>query len=85
MDILTQGLVGAAMAQTIANRQETRRAALVGLVAGLAADADILIHSSQDPLLTLEYHRHFTHSIFFISLDAVICMLLLCIRHRVPR
>ena len=54
MDPLTQGLVGAALAQSAAKPNETRIAAAVGAGAGLLADADVLIRSSTDPLLTLE-------------------------------
>lgn len=77
MDIITQGFLGAALAQTVARKEETRRATVVGFVAGLLADADILIHSTNDPLLTLEYHRHFSHSVFFIPFGALIAALLL--------
>ena len=77
MDILTQGLLGCAMAQTVAQPHETRRSLLLGFTAGIAADADIFINSSQDPLLTLEYHRQFTHSIFFIPLGALIVAVML--------
>jgi inner membrane protein len=77
MDPLTQGLVGAALAQSAAKPNETRIAAAVGAGAGLLADADVLIRSSTDPLLTLEYHRHFTHSIFFVPLGALIAAVIL--------
>ncbi len=77
MDILTQGLLGAALSQSIANKQETRLATGVGFFAGLIADADIFISSSTDPLLNIELHRHFTHSIFFVPFGALIATLLL--------
>jgi inner membrane protein len=41
------------------------------------ADADVLIGSSGDPLLNLEFHRHFTHSLIFIPVGALIAALLL--------
>lgn len=72
MDIVTQGLLGGAMAQTVAQPQDVRRHLYIGIVAGLAADADIFINSSSDPLLTLEFHRQFTHSLLFIPLGALI-------------
>lgn len=86
MDILTQGLLGSALAQTGARPAETRLATAVGFVAGLLADADVLIRSSSDPLLQLEYHRHFTHSLFFVPIGALIAALLLwpVLRHRLP-
>lgn len=86
MDLLTQGLIGAGLAQAGARRDEIHLATGIGLVAGLLADADILIQSSSDPLLQIEYHRHFTHSIFFIPLGALIAALLLwpVIRQQLP-
>jgi len=77
MDLLTQGLLGAAMAQSVARQQEVRIASGIGLFAGMIADADILIRSSDDPLLNIEFHRHFTHSIFFVPMGALLVSLLL--------
>ena len=86
MDLLTQGLVGAGLAQAGTRRDEIHLATGIGLVAGLLADADVLIQSSSDPLLQIEYHRHFTHSIFFIPLGALFAALLLwpVIRRQLP-
>lgn len=77
MDLLTQGLLGAALSQSIAKKEEVRLATGAGFFAGLIADADILISSASDPLLNIELHRHFTHSIFFIPLGALIAALIL--------
>lgn len=77
MDLLTQGLLGAGMAQSGARRDEARIAAGVGFFAGVIADADILIQSENDPLLNIEFHRHFTHSIFFVPFGALIAAVLL--------
>jgi inner membrane protein len=76
MDLLTQGLLGAALAQTRARPAETRLAAGVGFMAGVLADTDVFIASSSDPLLGVEYHRHFTHSVLFIPLGALLAALL---------
>lgn len=76
MDIVTQGLLGASLAQCIANR-ELRAATTVGFIAGLLPDADTLIRSSSDPLLFLEFHRHFTHSLVFIPFGAALAAVLL--------
>lgn len=86
MDLLTQGLLGASLAQAGTRQNETRIATGVGFFAGLLADADILIQSSNDPLLTVEFHRHFTHSIFFVPLGGLIAALILWpfLRKRVP-
>lgn len=77
MDVLTQGLVGGVLAQSLARKNEKKIATLVGVVAGLLADADILIRSSSDPLLNIEYHRHFSHSLVFIPAGAAVAALLL--------
>ena len=77
MDLLTQGVLGAALAQTAAKPSETRLATGIGFAAGILADADALIYSSADSLLAIEYHRHFTHSIFFIPFGALIAALIL--------
>jgi inner membrane protein len=55
-------------------------------VSGIIADADVFIRSSSDPLLALDFHRHFTHSIFFIPIGALIAFLILWpfLRKRLP-
>ena len=35
-------------------------------------DRDVLIQSNEDPLLFLEFHRQFTHSLIFIPIGALI-------------
>ena len=47
-------------------------ATLCGFMAGFAPDLDVLIRSETDPLLYLEYHRHFTHALAFIPIGAAI-------------
>ena len=76
MDIVTQGLLGASLAQSAAVRN-TRIATGVGFAAGLLPDADSLIRSSSDPLLFLEFHRHFSHALVFIPVGAALATLLL--------
>jgi inner membrane protein len=75
MDPITQGVVGAAASQLVSRRIEKIAAGVIGFLSGMAADLDVLISSSTDPLLFLEFHRHFTHSIIFIPLGALICTL----------
>lgn len=77
MDLITQGLLGAAVAQGGSKQSETKIATLTGFLAGLLADADVLIYSAKDALYTIEYHRHFTHSLVFIPVGALIAALLL--------
>lgn len=77
MDILTHGLLGGTLAQSCSRKSETRVATIVGFLAALLADADALIRSTADPLLTLEYHRQFTHSLIFIPVGALLASLTL--------
>ncbi len=76
MDVLTQALLGGNVAMAGARKGDRVVALVTGMVAGLLADADVFIRSSQDPLLTLDFHRHFTHSLVFIPTGALIAALL---------
>lgn len=77
MDPVTQGVVGALASQATAKTQQLAKAAMIGAIAGMTPDLDVLIRSSTDPLLALEYHRQFTHSLFFIPIGGVLCALIL--------
>jgi inner membrane protein len=77
MDPLSQGVVGATLAQNGSSRRQLVAAALLGGLGGMAADLDVLIRSDIDPLLFLEYHRQFTHSLVFIPLGGLLCALVL--------
>ena len=77
MDPISQGTVGAAFAQSSANKKNILSITVIGFLAGLAPDLDVLIRSSTDPILFLEYHRQFTHSLFFIPFGALIVALFL--------
>ena len=77
MDPLSQGTVGAAFAQSAANKNNIFKIGVIGFLAGLAPDLDVLIQSSTDPILFLEYHRQFTHSLFFIPFGSLIVALVL--------
>ena len=72
MDPVTQGAFGAIFAQTISSKKKILAGSIVGCFAGLAPDLDIFIRSASDPLLKLEYHRQFTHSLIFIPIGALI-------------
>ena len=72
MDPVTQGAFGAIFSQTISNKKKILFGSIVGCFAGLAPDLDIFIRSASDPLLKLEYHRQFTHSLIFIPIGALI-------------
>ena len=73
MDPISQAALGAGFAQSGARRSKLVPATIVGCLAGMAPDADIVIQSTTDPLLFLEYHRHFTHSLLFIPFGAAVC------------
>ena len=76
MDPFTQGVFGCLFAQAGARRKHMRPAAAVGLVGGMAPDLDVLIRSSGDSLMAIEYHRHFTHALAFIPVAAMLVALL---------
>ena len=76
MDPLSQAVFGASLSQSSTKEKNQQFSALIiGALSGMAPDLDIFIQSSNDPLLFLEYHRHFTHSLFFIPLGALLCAL----------
>ena len=77
MDPFTQGAFGALFSQTNGKPKDLAKAAVIGAIAGMAPDLDILITSSEDSLLALEYHRHFTHSLFFIPFGGLLCAVIL--------
>ena len=72
MDPISQGTLGASAAQSSTKTAQVA-AGTLGFLAGLCADLDVLIRSSSDPLLFLEYHRQFTHSLLFIPIGGLIC------------
>jgi inner membrane protein len=78
MDPLTQGTIGAVLPQALC-KKNLGIVAMLGFLSGMAPDLDILIRSSTDPLLSLEYHRQFTHSLIFIPFGGLICALFLFI------
>ncbi|MEZ5538213.1 MAG: metal-dependent hydrolase [Thiolinea sp.] len=77
MDPVTQGVLGAACTQLSSEKKMLAKSAVIGALAGMAPDLDILIRSADDPLLYLEFHRQFTHSLLFIPFGGLIMSLLL--------
>jgi len=77
LDPLTQGTLASALAQSAADPRQIRGFALAGAVGGIVPDLDILIRSDTDPILYLEFHRQFSHSLVFIPIGAALCALLL--------
>ena len=80
MDPISQAALGEIAPQSAADKTKRDslgllRIGLIGALAGMAPDLDVLIQSSTDPLLQLEYHRQFTHSLIFIPFGAALCAL----------
>lgn len=70
MDPVTHGLIGASASTSIASKEQTRLAALAGAAGAMLPDLDVFIDSASDPLLQLEFHRQFSHSVIFIPVIA---------------
>ncbi len=77
MDPVTQGSLGAIASQSLAKKNELKWAFIIGWLAGMAPDLDVLIRSDIDPMVFYLYHRHFTHSLLFIPLGSLIVSLFL--------
>jgi inner membrane protein len=73
VDPLTHAALGAAWARPLARRAGLGAATVVSLISAMTPDLDLLIRSSRDPLLAIELHRHFTHSLAFAPIGALIC------------
>ncbi|MAO64577.1 MAG: hydrolase [Balneola sp.] len=76
MDPVTHGLIGATTSQSFAKKNQFRAAAFTGLASAMLADLDVFISSASDPLLNLEMHRQFSHSVLFIPVGALIATVL---------
>lgn len=68
MDLLSHAVLGTAASQTRADRRALVAACMAG---ALAPDLDLLIRSASDPLLFVELHRQFTHSLVVAPLGAL--------------
>ena len=76
MDPITQGALGAALPQSVSNKEKIKTTTWLGCLAGMAPDIDVFIQSPTDPMLFLEFHRQFTHSFAFIPFGALLCSLI---------
>lgn len=85
MDPVTQGLLGSCASQASLQKKHLIAIWLIGLIAGMAPDLDIVIRSSHDPLLFIKYHRHFTHSLFFIPIGGSLVSALFLFFNRAMR
>ncbi len=85
MDLVTQGLLGAAAAQAVLGRRLGRAAAIFGAIGGVLPDLDVFIPffadarvlraMPADPALPMEYHRHVTHALCVIPVGGAIAAL----------
>lgn len=72
MDPVTHGLIGASASQSVVSKEQLRPAAIIGLISAMLADLDVFITDPADPLLNIELHRQFSHSLIFIPVGALI-------------
>tara|TARA_R110002167_G_scaffold4544_4_gene21343 strand:- start:2182 stop:3183 length:1002 start_codon:yes stop_codon:yes gene_type:complete len=70
MDSLTQIVLGAAVGEVVLGRKVGNRAMLYGAIAGTIPDLDVLTRFFMDTVTATEWHRGFSHSIFFSILFA---------------
>ena len=77
MDPVTHGLIGASVSQSFSDKKKIRYISFVGFISALLPDLDVLIGTSEDPLLQLEYHRQFSHALTFIPVGALLASCLL--------
>ncbi len=76
MDPVSQAFLGASLSQSsTSDKSQQASALIVGALAGMAPDLDVFIRSVTDPLLFLEFHRQFTHSLIFIPFGSLLCAL----------
>jgi inner membrane protein len=72
MDTITQGILGAAVSQSLLSRRLPRGAGFIGAVGAMVPDLDIFIRSANDPTVAWLFHRHFTHSLIFIPIGGLL-------------
>ena len=70
MDSLTQIVLGAAVGEVVLGKKVGNRAMLYGAIAGTIPDLDVLTRFFMDTVTATEWHRGFSHSIFFSVLFA---------------
>ncbi|MBV6474816.1 MAG: metal-dependent hydrolase [Rhodocyclaceae bacterium] len=75
MDPLTQGLLGAVAAKAVLGRRLGHAGWMIGAAAGMLPDVDYFIRSEADPLLNIELHRQFTHSLVAIPFGGALAAL----------
>lgn len=72
MDPITHVLLGASLGYAAFGKKLGRTAAACAGLTAFVPDADVFIRSATDPLIAIEYHRGFTHSLLFAPIGAAI-------------
>lgn len=72
MDSFTQIVLGAAVGEAVLGKKVGNKAMLYGAIAGTIPDLDTLAGLFMDTVGAIEFHRAFTHSIFFAVVFAPI-------------
>jgi len=72
MDSLTQIVLGASVGEVVLGKKVGNKAMLYGAIAGTIPDLDVLSGYFVDTVTAIEWHRGFSHSIFFAILFAPI-------------
>ncbi|HEA22840.1 hypothetical protein LCGC14_0502570 [marine sediment metagenome] len=70
MDSLTQIVLGASVGEAVLGKKVGNKAMLYGAIAGTIPDLDVLARYFVDTVTATEWHRGFSHSIFFAILFA---------------
>ena len=70
MDSLTQIVLGASVGEAVLGRKVGNKAMLYGAIAGTIPDLDVLTGYFVDTVTATEWHRGFSHSLFFAVLSA---------------
>ena len=65
LDIVTQGVLGAAVGHAVLGRRIGAKAMAIAFVGGIIPDLDIFLVESSQSLDYWHYHRGITHSLFF--------------------
>ena len=70
MDSLTQIVLGASVGEAVLGKKVGNKAMLYGAIAGTIPDLDVLTRYFVDVVTATEWHRGFSHSIFFAVMHA---------------
>lgn len=70
MDSLTQIVLGASVGEAVLGKKVGNKAVVYGAIAGTIPDLDVLARNFVDTVTATEWHRGFSHSIFFAFLFA---------------